>query len=72
VDIITIRPNILKEMEQKLIQIKKNMNIVQYRQKSYADKKRTHREFKTGDHVYLKVRPRKISLRIGAFANMEP
>jgi hypothetical protein len=30
------------------------------------------REFKTGDHVYLQVRARKISLRIGACCKMVP
>jgi hypothetical protein len=72
VDRISIRPNMLKEMEQQVIHIKKNLKISQDRQKSYADRKRTPREFKTGDHVYLKVRPRKSSLRMGADAKLEP
>jgi hypothetical protein len=59
-------------MEQQVIQIKKNLKISQDRKKSYADRKRTPREFKTIDHVYLRVRPRKSSLRMGACAKMEP
>ena len=43
----------LKEMEQQVIQIRKNMKIAQDRQKSYTDMKLTTREFKTEDHVYL-------------------
>jgi hypothetical protein len=39
VDRITIRPDMLKEMEQQVIQIKKNLKIAQDRQKSYADRK---------------------------------
>jgi hypothetical protein len=62
----------LKEMEQQVIQIRKNMKITHDRQKSYADLKRTPREFKIGDHVYLQVRPRIISLRKGACAKMAP
>jgi hypothetical protein len=58
-------------MEQQVIQIKKNLEIYQDRQKSYIDKKRTPGEFKTGDHVYLRVRPRKSSLRMGACAKLE-
>jgi hypothetical protein len=69
---ITIGPDMLKEMEQQVIQIKKNLKIAQNRQKSYADRKRTPREFKTGDHVYLRVRPRKSSLRMGACAKLAP
>jgi hypothetical protein len=62
----------LKKMEQQVIQIRYNLKIAQDRQKSYADKKITPREFKAGDHVYLRVRPRRSSLRMGACTNMEP
>jgi hypothetical protein len=48
------------------------MKIAQGRQKIYAERKRTPREFKTRDHVYLRVRPRKSSLRIGSCAKMAP
>jgi hypothetical protein len=34
--------------------------------------KMTLREFKSGDHVYLQVRHRKISLRMRVCANMAP
>jgi hypothetical protein len=46
VDRVTIGPDMLKEMEQQVIQIKTNLKIPQDRQKSYADRKRTPREFK--------------------------
>jgi hypothetical protein len=72
VDRITIRLDMLKEMEQQVIQIKKTLKISQDRQKSYADIKRTPREFKIGDHVYLRVRPRKSSLEMGTCAKMTP
>jgi hypothetical protein len=52
-DRITIRLDMLKEMEQQIIQIKHNLKIAQDRQKIYADRKRTPREFKIEDHVYL-------------------
>jgi hypothetical protein len=48
------------------------MNIAMDRKKSYEDLKRTPRDFKEGDHVYLRVRPRKICLRMGACAKLEP
>ena len=72
VDRITIKPDVLKEMEQQVIQIKHNMKIAQDRQKIYAERKSTPREFKTGDHVYLRVRSKKNSLRMGARAKMAP
>jgi hypothetical protein len=48
------------------------MKIFQDRQNSYADMKRIPREFKVGDHMYLRVRTRKISLRMGPCAMLEP
>jgi hypothetical protein len=55
-----------------VIQIKKNLKITQTRQKSYANRKRNPREFKMGDHVYLRVRPRKSFLRMGSFFKLSP
>jgi hypothetical protein len=70
VKIIFIGLDMLKEMEQQVIKIKQNLKVAQNRQKSYADQKRTPREFKTRDHVYLRVRPRKSSLRMGDCAKL--
>jgi hypothetical protein len=72
VDIITIRQYMLKEMERQVIEIKQNMKIAHDKHKIYVDRKRTPREFKTQDHVYLRVRPRKSSLRMGDCAKMAP
>jgi hypothetical protein len=72
VNIISFGPDMLKEMEQQVIRIKQNLKVDQNRQKIYADQKRTPREFKMGDHVYLRVRPRKSSLKMGACAKLAP
>ena len=72
VDRITIGPYMLKEMEQQVVQIKQNLKIAQDRHKRYTNRKGTPREFKAGDRVYLRVRPRKSSLRMGACSNMAP
>jgi hypothetical protein len=72
VERITIKPDMLKEMEQQVIQIRKNLKISQDRHKSYDDRKRTLSEFNIGDHFYLRVRPRKSSLRMRASAKLEP
>ena len=69
---VTIEPDMLKEMEQQVTQIKQNLKVTQNRQKSYTNRKRTSREFKMGDHVYLRVRPRKSSLRMGSCAKLVP
>jgi hypothetical protein len=52
-------------MEEQMIKIKKNLKATQDRKKSYADKGRTHREFKVGDHVFLKVKANRSSLKLG-------
>jgi hypothetical protein len=60
-----VGPNLLREMEEQMIKIKIKLNAAQDRQKSYVDKGRTHREFKVGDHVFLKVRANRSSLKLG-------
>ena len=64
-DRVVVGPELLKEMEDQMIKIKQNLKVVQDRQKSYADSNRTHREFKVGDHVFLKVKANRSSLKIG-------
>ena len=49
----------VKEAEEQVHAIQKNMVAAQARQKSYADKRRKPIEFEVGDHVYLKVSPMK-------------
>jgi hypothetical protein len=55
----------LKEMEEKMLQIKKNLKASQDRQKIDPDKGKTHKEFKVGDHVFLKVKDNKSFLKLG-------
>jgi hypothetical protein len=40
VDIITIKPDMMKEMEQQVVRIRQNLKIDQDQQKSYANRKR--------------------------------
>ena len=40
--------------------------------KSYADLKRTPREFNVGDHIYLKVKSKKSSLSLGRCSKLAP
>ena len=59
-------------MEQEVAKIRQNLKAAQDRHKSYADKHRVHREFSVGDHVYLRVRPRKSSLNLESCAKLSP
>jgi hypothetical protein len=49
-----------------VVKIKKNLKEAQDRKKVYAEKNRIDREFKVGEHVLLKVKPKKISLKLGS------
>jgi hypothetical protein len=55
----------LREMEEKMIKIKQNLKVSLDKQKNYVDKGRTHKEFKIGDHVFLKVKTNRSSLKLG-------
>ena len=58
---VVIGLEFLKEMEQEVVKIRQSLKAAHDRQKIYADKHRMNREFSVGDHVYLRVKPRKIS-----------
>jgi hypothetical protein len=49
-----------------VVKIKQNLKATQDRQKVYADKNMTAREFKVGEHLLLKVKPKKSSLKLGS------
>ena len=57
---VVLGPELLKEMEQEVVKIRRNLKEAQDREKSYADKHRVNREFSVGDHVYLRVRARRV------------
>jgi hypothetical protein len=52
-------------MEEQMLKIKQNLKSSHDRQKSYGDKNRTHREFKVGEHVFLKVKANRSYLKLG-------
>jgi hypothetical protein len=53
------RPDMVKEMEEKVQRIIHNLKEAQARQKSYADKRHQPLYFQVEDYVYLKVSPMK-------------
>jgi hypothetical protein len=66
-----VGPDLLREMEEQMTKTKKNLKAAQDRNKSYVDKGRTHKEFKVGDHVFLKVKANKSSLKLGNCSKLE-
>jgi hypothetical protein len=65
-----VGPELLREMEEKMLKIKHNLKDSQDRKKIYADKGRTHREFKVGDHVFLKVKANRSSMKLGNYSKL--
>ena len=55
-----------------MVKIRQNLKAAQDRQKIYADKHKVNRESSVGDHVYLRVREKKISLKLGSCAKLSP
>ena len=49
-----------------------NLKVVQDIHKSQADIKRTQKEFQVGEHVFINVKPKSSSLKLGSFAKLEP
>nr|GEW13959.1 putative reverse transcriptase domain-containing protein [Tanacetum cinerariifolium] len=60
-----IRPEIVQETTDKIVQIKKILKAARDRQKSYADNQRKPLNFSFGDKVLLKVSPCKDEVRFG-------
>ena len=60
-------PELLKNMETIVKHVQQNLKASQGKKKSYADLKRTPREFQVGEHVYIKVKPNKIFVRLPAY-----
>ena len=72
VDRLVLGPELLKEMELIVKQVQGNLKVAKERQKSQADLKQTQKEFQVGEHVFIKVRPKKSSLKLGSCAKLAP
>jgi hypothetical protein len=57
--------DLLKEMEEKMIKIMQNLKIAKDKKKSYAKKRRSYKDFRVGEHVFLKVKATKSLLKLG-------
>jgi exosome complex RNA-binding protein Rrp4 len=57
-------------MEEHMLKIKQNLKAAQDKKKSYADKNITHREFKVGDHVFLKVKANRSYPKLGNYTKL--
>nr|GEZ77189.1 putative reverse transcriptase domain-containing protein [Tanacetum cinerariifolium] len=67
-----LRPDIVQETTDKIVQINERLKIARDLQKSYADKRRKPLEFSIDDKVLLKVSPRKGVVRFGNRSKLSP
>jgi hypothetical protein len=58
-------PELFHEMEEQVVKIRKNLKVSQDKKKSCTDKGRNHKEFQVGDHMFLKVKSKCSSLKLG-------
>nr|GFA76734.1 reverse transcriptase domain-containing protein [Tanacetum cinerariifolium] len=65
-------PEIIQETTEKIVQIKKRLQALRNRQKSYVDVRRKPLEFQVGNKVMLKVSPWKWVVRFGKRGKLNP
>ena len=65
-------PELVRETTEKIRLIRQRLQTAQSRQKSYADRRRRPLEFEVGDHVFLRVSPRRGLTRFGRGGKLSP
>ena len=65
-------PDLIRDTSEKVILIRQRLLTAQSWQKSYADVRRRPLEFKVGDHVFLKVMPKRGVVRFGKRGKLSP
>ncbi|GKD71045.1 putative reverse transcriptase domain, ribonuclease H-like domain, aspartic peptidase domain protein [Tanacetum coccineum] len=71
-DIQLTGPEIIHETTEKIVQIRQCLKAARDQQRSYANVRRKPLEFQVGDHVMLKVSPRKCVIRFGKRGKLNP
>ena len=65
-------PDLIRDTSEKVGLIRHRLLTAQSRQKSYADVRRRPLEFEVGDHVFLKVMPKRGVVRFGKSDKLSP
>lgn len=71
-DRLMLGPEMLKEMEVMVKRVRLNLKVAQDRQNSFADRKRTFKEYQVGEHVYLRIQARRSTLQWNGCAKLAP
>ena len=65
-------PDLIRDTSEKVSLIRQRLLMAQSLQKSYADVRRRPLEFEVGDHVFLKVMPKRGVVRFGKRGKLSP
>ena len=65
-------PDLIRDTSEKVSLIRQRLLTAQSRQKSYADVRHRPLEFEVGDHVFLKVMPKRGVVRFGKRGKLSP
>ena len=65
-------PDLIRDTSEKVSLIRQRLLTAQSRQKSYADVRRRPLEFEVGDHVFLKVMPKRGVVMFGKLGKLSP
>ena len=65
-------PDLIRDTSKKVSLIRQRLLTAQSRQKSYADVRRRPLKFEVGDHVFLKVMPKRGVVRFGKQGKLSP
>ena len=71
-EVSSMGPELVRETTEKIRLIRQRLQTAQSRQKSYADRRRRPLEFEVGDHVFLRVSPRRGLTRFGRGGKLSP
>ena len=65
-------PDLIRDTSEQVSMIRQCLLTAQSRQKSYADVRRRPLEFEVGDHIFLKVMPKRGVVRFGKRRKLSP
>ena len=65
-------PDLVRDTSEKVSLIRQRLLTTQIRKKSYVDMRRRPLEFEVGDHVFLKVMPKRGVVRFGKRGKLSP
>jgi ribosomal protein L21E len=61
-DQVIVRPKLIQDMEEQVIQIRQRLKEAHDKHKIYTNAHRTNRSYKVGDQVFIRIKPNKSTI----------